>query len=250
IAHSCWDPEGLQLLTCGESGARRWDIISGECLATITKNDVSMLSCAWTNDENGRSVIFTGNDDDSISAWTEEGNESRNWPDKTIRKSDFAVSANMEIVFASDTNTVSLFNSETLEEKRVEENSILVSLAFSSDLKNLLISLSNNTISLWNIEGRPKQIRFFDAADIVDFNNGVCFGGVDDAFVVGANRDSMVRIWHKCSGDLVCTLEGHEGAVESVCWNPTLPTMLVSGGDDGVILVWGTDAGDAKTATN
>ncbi|KAL3640093.1 hypothetical protein CASFOL_015061 [Castilleja foliolosa] len=137
IAHLCWDWEGIELLTCGKGGAKRWDIVSGECLATLEKRDVSMLSCSYSNND----IILTANDNDSISEWNLQGIEIRNWTDKGTWTKNIETTFNSEVVYGSDPNTLSVFNTNSSVEELLEESSFVLFYALSSKRDKIVISL-------------------------------------------------------------------------------------------------------------
>lgn len=79
-----------------------------------------------------------------------------------------------------------------------------------------------------------------------------CFGGVGHSFVASGSEDARVHIWHVASERLLARLEGHQGTVNGVAWNPVNHQQLASASDDGTVRLWGPcrDDNDDETATN
>jgi WD40 repeat protein len=88
-----------------------------------------------------------------------------------------------------------------------------------------------------------------------------CYGGLNEAFVVGGSADSIIRIWKRRSSNASVTgdsshhghnhpiaqLRGHTSTVNAVSWNPTNHHMIASASDDGTVRIWSNTA--ATTAT-
>jgi WD40 repeat protein len=88
-----------------------------------------------------------------------------------------------------------------------------------------------------------------------------CYGGLNEAFVVGGSADSVIRIWKRRSSNASATsdsshhghnhaiaqLRGHTSTVNAVSWNPTNHHMIASASDDGTVRIW---SNIATTATN
>ncbi|MBI3656614.1 MAG: hypothetical protein HY232_09355, partial [Acidobacteria bacterium] len=62
--------------------------------------------------------------------------------------------------------------------------------------------------------------------------------GRDGTQLASGSEDPTVRVWAAEDGRLMRTLIGHTDGVNSVAWSPS-GCYLASGGDDGVIWLWG-----------
>ncbi|KAK6141266.1 hypothetical protein DH2020_024982 [Rehmannia glutinosa] len=239
VSYISWSPDDHQLLTCGmEETVRRWDITSGDCLQVYEKSGLGFVSCGWAAD--GKS-IFSGVTDKSISMWDLEGKELECWKgQRTVRIADLGITTDgKELITVCKENTILLFNWETKSEKFIEENQNITSFALSEDRKFLLLSLWNEELHLWNIDGCPKLVAKYKGHKRSRYVVRSCFGGLEQSFIASGSEDSQVYIWHRLSGELVLTLAGHTGAVNCVSWNPANPHMLASASDDRTIRIWG-----------
>ncbi|XP_051115568.1 WD repeat-containing protein 26 homolog [Andrographis paniculata] len=239
VNYISWSQDDHQLLTCGvEEAVRRWDIASGECLHVYEKNGLGLVSCGWAVD--GKS-IFSGVTDKSICMWDLEGKELECWKgQKTNRIADLGITADgKELITVCKETTIMLFEWETKSEKFIEEDHPIVSFALSGDRKYLLVSLFNEELHLWNIDGHMKLVAKFIGHRRSRYVIRSCFGGLNQAFIASGSEDAQVYIWHRLSGELILTLPGHSGAVNCVSWNPSNPHMLASASDDRTIRIWG-----------
>ncbi|MCD7457962.1 WD repeat-containing protein 26 [Datura stramonium] len=120
VSYISWGPDDNQLLTCGvEEVVRRWDVNSGECIRLYEKNGLGLISCGWA--PNGKR-IFCGVTDQSISIWDLEGKELDCWKGHRIR--------------------------------RITD--LGITFVLSADSRYILVSLWNQEIHLWSIEGNVK----------------------------------------------------------------------------------------------
>ncbi|KAG8387132.1 hypothetical protein BUALT_Bualt03G0221500 [Buddleja alternifolia] len=239
VSFISWSPNDDQLLTCGvEEAVRQWDTASGECLKIYEKTGLGLISCAWTPD--GKNV-FSGVTDKSIIMWDLEGKEVECWKgQRTIRIADLGITMDgKELITVCKDNMILLFGLDTNSEKFIREDQIITSFALSEDRKSLLVSLLNQELHLWNIDGCPELVKKYKGYKRSRFVVRSCFGGLKQAFIASGSEDSQVYIWHRDSGELVMTLSGHSGAVNCVSWNPVNPHMLASASDDRTIRIWG-----------
>ncbi|KAK4716551.1 hypothetical protein R3W88_014889 [Solanum pinnatisectum] len=239
VSYISWSPDDHQLLTCGvEEVVRRWDVESGECIHIYEKNGLGLISCGWAPDGNR---ILCGVTDKSISMWDLEGKELEcRKGHRTIRISDLGITSDgKHVVSVCKDNMILLFGWESKAEKVILEDQTITSFVLSTDNKYLLVSLWNQEIHLWDIEGTAKLISKYNGHKRSRFVVRSCFGGLNQAFIASGSEDSQVYIWHISSGELVETLAGHSGTVNCVSWNPADPHMLASASDDHTIRIWG-----------
>ena len=64
----------------------------------------------------------------------------------------------------------------------------------------------------------------------------------DSRMIATGSDDSNIRLWDIESGELVRTLEGHQGSVWSVAWSGD-GQWLASGADDRTVRLWEASSG-------
>ncbi|GJW23778.1 WD repeat-containing protein 26 [Tanacetum coccineum] len=239
ISSISWSPKDDQILTCGvEEVVRRWDVSSGECLHVYEKGLLGLISCSWSPD--GK-CVFSGLTDKSIVMWDLDGKEIECLKgQKTIKISDLHITSDGKLIITvCKENTILLIDRESKNERCIEEEQMIVSFTLSRDNKYLLVSLVNEELHLWSIQGHIRLAAKYKGHRRSRFIVRACFGGLEQAFIASGSEDSQVYIWHRGSGELIQTLRGHSGAVNCVSWNPANPHMLASASDDRSIRIWG-----------
>ncbi|KAK7276724.1 hypothetical protein RIF29_17869 [Crotalaria pallida] len=246
VSSVAWSPNDQELLTCGvEETIRRWDVSTGKCLQVYERTGAGLVSCAWF--PSGK-YILSGISDKNICMWELDGKEVESWKGaKTLKISDLEVTGDgEEIISICKDNAVLLLNRESKDERFIEEYQTITSFTLSKDSKFLLVSLLNQEIHLWNIEGDPKLVGKYKGHRRTRFVVRSCFGGLKQGFIASGSEDSQVYIWHRSSGELIEALPGHSGAVNCVSWNPANPHMLASASDDRTIRIWGLHCVNVK----
>lgn len=192
ISHISWSPDNHQLLTCGvEETIRLWDVLSGECLHIYDKSGLGMVSCGFSPDGKW---VFSGVSDKSISIWDLDGTEIECLKDqRTIMISDLEVTNDgKQIITICRETVILLLDRESKAEKYIVEDHLITSFSLSKDNKFLLVSLMNQEIHLWNIEGHIKLVSKYKGYKRSRFVVRACFGGLGQAFVAGGSEDSQV----------------------------------------------------------
>jgi len=119
------------------------------------------------------------------------------------------------------------------------EADAITSVELSSDGKNLLTSVSSHEIHLWDLN--TKQLRqVYKGLKQARYVIRSSFGGYNENFVISGSEDSQIYIWHRKSGNLLFTLEGHSGTVNTVSWNKVHHNLFASCSDDHTAKIWTT----------
>ncbi|KAJ6736075.1 WD REPEAT PROTEIN 26-RELATED [Salix viminalis] len=242
VSSVSWSPDDHQLLTCGvEEVVRRWDVSSGECLQVYEKVGLGLVSCGWFPDGKW---IFSGINDKSICMWELNGKEVECCKgQRTLKISDLEITSDgKQIISKCRENALLLLDKEAKIERVIEENQTITSFSLSRDNRFLLVSLLDQEIHLWSIDGDARLVAMYKGHKRSRFVIRSCFGGHEEAFIASGSEDSQVYLWHRRSGELVEALSGHSGAVNCVSWNPANPHMLASASDDHTIRIWGVNA--------
>ncbi|KAB5557412.1 hypothetical protein DKX38_008321 [Salix brachista] len=262
VSSVSWSPDDHQLLTCGvEEVVRRWDVSSGECLQVYEKVGLGLVSCGWFPDGKW---IFSGISDKSICMWELNGKEVECCKgQRTLKISDLEITSDgKQIISKCRENALLLLDKEAKIERVIEENQTITSFSLSRDNRFLLVSLLDQEIHLWSIDGDARLVAMYKGHKRSRFVIRSCFGGHEEAFIASGSEDSQLRspvdhshriahtvvsfkfvyLWHRRSGELVEALSGHSGAVNCVSWNPANPHMLASASDDHTIRIWGVNA--------
>lgn len=248
VSSISWSPNDNQVLTCGlEEVIRRWDVSSGECLEVYEKGIIGTISCTWSPD--GKSIL-SGLTDKSIITWDLDGKEIECFKgQKTLKISDLQRTNDGKLITIWKENSILLLDIESGDERCIKEDQTIVSFTLSGDNKFLLVSLSNEELHLWNIEGQIRLVSKYRGYKRSRFIVRSCFGGFQQAFIASGSEDSQVYIWHRGSGEVIETLGGHSAAVNCVSWNPANPHMMASASDDRTIRIWGLNHVDKNSKT-
>jgi WD40 repeat protein/serine/threonine protein kinase len=138
----------------------------------------------------------------------------------------------------SEDNTARVWDARTGKPRFVLEGHpiTITSVAFSSDSQLLATGSEDSTVRVWDLrtgqlvhklEGHISYVR------CVAFNPAA-----GSRLLASCGSDRTVRLWDAQAGKVLRTLEGHTGAVNSVVFTAD-SQLLVSGGNDGVVMVWG-----------
>ena len=72
---------------------------------------------------------------------------------------------------------------------------------------------------------------------------------MDNKRIVSGSSDHSIKIWNAESGELINTLNGHTGSVNSVCFSSD-NERIISGSGDRSIKIWNTATGQLIKTLN
>ncbi|KAI0982101.1 hypothetical protein GJ496_003562 [Pomphorhynchus laevis] len=237
IASVSWSPDDSMILCTGAETCREafvWKVNNGELVTKFAKaNDDRMTTGGWYKDSK-RFVVggITGKffchniDTDHTEEW--EG----------VRVQCLHVLSNDTVLVADNLKRIREFRFDTMKSSEVltEENGIITFVVNRLE-DSLLINVMGQGIHLWDLQSRNLIGRYRGVIH-GSFINHSSFGGDCCQFFANGSEHGTLSIWRRSSDDPICVLRGHSSTVNCVAWNPALPTMIVSAGDDTSLVCW------------
>ncbi|KAL8711690.1 MAG: hypothetical protein Q9220_003861 [cf. Caloplaca sp. 1 TL-2023] len=235
VAYVSWSPDDSKLITCShDTTARLWDAPTGQCILKIDHHNDPVTAAAWSID--GQSFV-TGSlhGNHRLCLWSLSGHPLYNWQ-VNYRVQDCAISPNgKRLVVISSENHIYVYNFETREEEySIRLRNRMTCIRVDRDSQYMLINMACGEVQLINIDN-AEIVQKFVGQQQGEYVIRSTFGGADQNLIISGSEDACIYIWHRQTGILIETLEGHKpssGCVNVVAWNPADPCMFASGGDD------------------
>lgn len=146
---------------------------------------------------------------------------------------------NDNLLSCSSDETVKIWNIETAEVKfnySNEVNGRPSDAKFTKESKKIIISWSNNFLTMVDIETGSEVMKFENCCDV----NSIA-SHPNLPIAVTAHEDRNIRFWDLSSGTLVHSMVAHLDAVTSVTIDPN-GLYLLSGSHDASIRLWGFES--------
>ena len=126
-----------------------------------------------------------------------------------------------------------LRGSEITESRFTQSFDGVMSLAYSSDGKRLVIGSVNGQVNVWQVGDNALLLSLPAHTKTVRM---VTFSA-DGLYLASAGDDACVRVWDAASGECLLTFEGHNNRVWSVAFSPD-GRFFASGGEDHSVKIW------------
>ena len=226
-----------RLVSSSKDGqAKIWDVVSGQCLATLSGHSASITTVKW----GGEGLIYTASQDRTIIVWAVEQTE-HTMSVKVIRHlKDHAHWVN-SLALSTDhfcrtgpydhTSTAGqIFTKQEAFDAAVKRYSEGV-----GQKKELLVSCSDDfSMFLWSPTDSNKPLqRLVGHQQLV---NDVVFSP-DGNHIASASFDKSVRLWNGRTGKFAYTFRGHVGSVYSCVFSAD-SRYLLSASKDSTVKLW------------
>lgn len=199
---------------------------------TIQGHAGAIYACTASDD-----FIYTGSADKYVARWIiDQGIQ-----DKFAIKFEASIYAleefgNRYLVVGLSTGDLHIF--DLIEGKEIKHFTqhvkAIFSIKWNSSKNQLVVGDADGNLSIWNSSSLELLIYLpLDAGKIRD----IALSPSGDQFAI-ACQDQSIRILESEYFNEIKTLEGHENGANSVCYHPTNPNLLISGGKDALLKLW------------
>jgi len=227
------------------NAGKRTNQLDIEPIINYRGHDGPVLCVEW-----GHSECFSGGLDGQIFAWPIPRPETElydPWSESILGRrfighTDAVWSLSVQndnLLSCSSDGTVKIWNIETAEVKfnySNEVNGRPSDAKFTKESKKIIISWSNNFLTMVDIETGSEVMKFENCCDV----NSIA-SHPNLPIAVTAHEDRNIRFWDLSSGTLVHSMVAHLDAVTSVTIDPN-GLYLLSGSHDASIRLWGFES--------
>ncbi|MEC8513523.1 MAG: serine/threonine-protein kinase [Planctomycetota bacterium] len=261
-AVSCfaWSPDGTRIVSVSEDSTLRiWDASTGERSHPLGGHEARVWSVTWTGDG---TRLVSASADRTLRTWNPSTGECVHTLDGLGREVG-------SVAWNPDGTRVLSGSSDGM--LRIQDPSTGESVHALDGLTNVAAGSGSRVAwspagsrvaaTIWEADGIATTLRIWDASTgeclhSIEANRSMAGEGAaalvslaasvawnpDGTRIVTAPEEGALRIWDASTGECLHALEGHEGSVGSVAWNPT--GTLLAFGAQGDIRVWDPSTGE------
>jgi len=213
---------------------RIWNLASGQVSATLSGHTSAVTAVAWKGNS---SQLVTASADKTVRLWQRDGRQETVFEGQTAAPTAVAIHPQgRQIASGATDGTITVWNVANSKDKEPRtltgHTGAIVGLDYSRDGRSLASVSADGNITLWNIlEGKPQRT-IKHGAEIT------CMAASDDdALLVTAGQDKLVKAFSAGDGSLVATLKGHTEAPIGVAVSRD-GRRIATTSPSGMIRIW------------
>jgi len=229
-----WSPNNRTIASASaDESIKLWNR-EGQLLNSWQAHDDAVKSIAWSDDGQ---FIASGSLDQTIKLWNLQGKLIKTLSGHTAGITSVSFSPNGQtIASASLDETVKLWSPQGLLLGTLRgHNNWVNSVNFSADGRTLISAGRDKTVKLWHWDDvllrNPKNRQ-------ADWITSISFSP-DGSTIAAASRDATVKLLNS-KGQILRTLQGHQGQVWGVAWSGD-GQNIASGSKDATVKLWHRD---------
>lgn len=242
ITSAMFSPDDEILATGNQHDALcLWDVRTGRLLHRIRREGNAIERLSFSPD--GGTISDSVREHDKVDLWaTKDGERVAEFPRESVAQSFGAADSKYAFVAHAkvtlwDVNTRAQIWSKNLP-VNVASNSKALTLAFSPDSKELLVTTTENSVFVLSAkEGSILQAAHFPSA------TGLFSAqfSPDGSRIVLGDLSKTIFVWQLRGGHIL-SLTGHVAAVRDVMFTPD-SALIISTGADGLVKIWDAATG-------
>lgn len=218
-----------------DRSVRIWNFENGDLIHSLGGHAGEIVSLAFSSD----SHLLASGDSNQVKIWNvDNGKLISQFQISDGPVKQLAFEPGGQFLFAGGQASLSIISLTpktprvTIPE-RVRSWQLLFSHQPGSEENRLITSSSYKKIRLWAIPSGQQLLVFEGLAD----GENLC-AGLDEQFVIASERN-ILRKWRLSTGNYEYDLEGHNGPITHILYNPH-GKFLISAGEEGSIRLWQT----------